>query len=186
VVLLLESCDESQGYLRAFDHLMQTRRQEGAPDSSVTPTTGGGGVGLRGGGVPAEVFDRQVQLPLRGGGGGAGGGGGGVEEGEEGGGGKEGERVGCGGDWRKVGIQVNVVRRLLKDVCVCGQEHTLQMTRVSNLRSAAADVHDVKQQEKVLQEAETSIADTRSRLRDGVNDLLNTLQHLEAQERDVC
>jgi hypothetical protein len=60
------------------------------------------------------------------------------------------------------------------------------MKKVSNLRSAAADVHDVKQQEQVLQEAEAAIADTRSRLRDGVNDLLNTLQHREAQESDVC
>ena len=135
------------GYLKEFDRALDCTVGEGGGDSKSPPAIlkglkGGGGVAVGSvlchGAVAKKKACRGVRsvLWLRG-----------------------------GAPQRSLHTQVAVVKRLLRDFEVCGQEARAQRAKVRGCEAGSPGVEgaegDLKQQQRVLEEADASVVDAR-------------------------
>uniref|UniRef100_A0A7S1EP11 Tubulin-specific chaperone A n=2 Tax=Hemiselmis andersenii TaxID=464988 RepID=A0A7S1EP11_HEMAN len=78
-------------------------------------------------------------------------------------------------------IKVGVVKRTAKELTSYEKEITTQTDKVEKMKAEDKPFHDIKQQEEVLKEAQTCLADAKRRLDGAAQDLESLLE----EEKDA-
>lgn len=87
---------------------------------------------------------------------------------------------------RQLKIKSGIVRRITREFESYQKEIVKDKDRIEKLRDKGADEHEVRKQEEVLQETIAMVPNTRKRLQDGLEDLMNFMKDNDTVEELIA
>jgi len=87
---------------------------------------------------------------------------------------------------RQLKIKSGIVRRITREFESYQKEIVKDKDRIEKLRDNGGDDHDIRKQEEVLQETIAMVPNTRKRLRDGLEELMNFMKDNDTVEELVA
>ena len=83
---------------------------------------------------------------------------------------------------KKLKVQTNVVRRMLKEVSAYEKEVLENEKKVQKMRDDGKDEYDIKKQEEVLAESYMMVPDSKNRLEAAVQELQSCIDQIDSED----